>query len=86
MCFVGNVMIDSLLANRELAHPPAVTCRAGRDAALLDDLNGYGLVTLHRPSNVDHARRCSRCWRCCVKFPEALPLGLCPASADACQR
>ena len=58
MCFVGNVMIDSLLANRELAHPPAVTLQAaGVDPGILDDPQGYGVVTLHRPSNVDHAEK-----------------------------
>jgi len=52
--FVGNVMIDSLLANREFAHPPAQTLRqAGFDPALIGAAQGYGVVTLHRPSNVD---------------------------------
>jgi UDP-N-acetylglucosamine 2-epimerase (non-hydrolysing) len=45
--FVGNVMIDTLLAARD---------RASR-TTILEDLGlapgGYGLVTLHRPSNVD---------------------------------
>lgn len=54
MRFVGNVMIDSLLANREFARPAATTLQmAGFDPALLDDPVGYGVVTLHRPSNVD---------------------------------
>jgi UDP-N-acetylglucosamine 2-epimerase (non-hydrolysing) len=52
--FVGNVMIDSLLANREFAHQPAKTLsEAGANTTLLDDANGYAVVTLHRPSNVD---------------------------------
>lgn len=44
--FVGNVMIDSLLQNVKRAVPAAKT---------LGDFgrNGFGLVTLHRPSNVD---------------------------------
>ena len=43
--FVGNVMVDTLLANREraLALPPVEGRIPGE----------YGLVTLHRPSNVD---------------------------------
>jgi UDP-N-acetylglucosamine 2-epimerase (non-hydrolysing) len=54
--FVGNVMIDSLLANRALAVPPRETLRrAGVAPAVLDGPAGYGVVTLHRPSNVDHA-------------------------------
>ena len=52
--FVGNVMIDSLLANRSLAVPAAETLRrAGMDPAVLDGPRRYGVVTLHRPSNVD---------------------------------
>ncbi len=56
VCFAGNVMIDSLLSNREHARPAADTLRAhGADAALLAHPKGYGVVTLHRPSNVDQA-------------------------------
>jgi UDP-N-acetylglucosamine 2-epimerase (non-hydrolysing) len=44
---VGNVMVDTLLANVDRA----------RSRGILDDLGvtpgGYGLVTLHRPANVD---------------------------------
>ena len=51
---VGNVMIDTLLANVERA----------RARPVLDDLGvsagGYGLVTLHRPSNVDDPDRLGR--------------------------
>lgn len=55
VAFVGNVMIDSLLASRAYAHKAADTLRAGgADPALLADKNGYGVVTLHRPSNVDN--------------------------------
>lgn len=53
--FVGNVMIDSLLANRQLAQPPETTLAAvatnGVDAPRIAE--GYALLTLHRPSNVD---------------------------------
>jgi UDP-N-acetylglucosamine 2-epimerase (non-hydrolysing) len=52
--FVGNVMIDSLLANRELAPRPATTlAAAGIDAQRLNAAQGYAVLTLHRPSNVD---------------------------------
>ncbi|MEO8346698.1 MAG: UDP-N-acetylglucosamine 2-epimerase (non-hydrolyzing) [Betaproteobacteria bacterium] len=54
--FVGNVMIDSLLFHRGRATAPAATlAQEGIDAAYLGDTNGYGVVTLHRPSNVDSA-------------------------------
>jgi UDP-N-acetylglucosamine 2-epimerase (non-hydrolysing) len=50
--FVGNVMIDTLLYNLERA-VPATTTLAGAGASVGIDHRGYGLVTLHRPSNVD---------------------------------
>jgi UDP-N-acetylglucosamine 2-epimerase (non-hydrolysing) len=54
ICFAGNVMIDSLLAARERARGAAQTLQAlGADPAVLHDPAGYGVVTLHRPSNVD---------------------------------
>jgi UDP-N-acetylglucosamine 2-epimerase (non-hydrolysing) len=45
--FVGNVMIDSLQFYRPLAEKSTILEDLGIDAG------GYGLVTLHRPSNVD---------------------------------
>ncbi len=47
--YVGNVMIDSLLAARARADASAVLERLALTP------NAYGLVTLHRPSNVDDA-------------------------------
>lgn len=53
--FCGNVMIDSLLTNRRYARPPADSLAAASlDPALIGGESGYGLVTMHRPSNVDH--------------------------------
>ncbi|MEO8753286.1 MAG: UDP-N-acetylglucosamine 2-epimerase (non-hydrolyzing) [Casimicrobiaceae bacterium] len=54
--FAGNVMIDSLLRHRQRAVAPEVTvARAGGSWAPLGGIAGYGVVTLHRPSNVDSA-------------------------------
>ena len=54
VCFTGNVMIDSLLASREVARSAASTLAAfAQDQSLLTQAQGYGVVTLHRPSNVD---------------------------------
>ncbi|MFU2485973.1 non-hydrolyzing UDP-N-acetylglucosamine 2-epimerase [Thauera sp. WH-1] len=51
--FVGNVMIDSLRASLPKAVPADVLlAQAGLDARRIE--HGYGVVTLHRPSNVDH--------------------------------
>ena len=47
MHFAGNVMIDSLLSLRSRAVPPAKTLPRHFAAAR------FGVVTLHRPSNVD---------------------------------
>jgi len=46
--FVGNIMIDSLLANKEKAQ----TSNIFRNLNMLPN-ESYALVTLHRPSNVD---------------------------------
>lgn len=46
--FVGNVMIDSLLAHRDRAEQSDVLSRLGVES------RRYALLTLHRPSNVDH--------------------------------
>ena len=52
--FCGNVMIDSLLAHRKHARRATDTlCAHAIDPAVLDHPKGYGVVTLHRPSNVD---------------------------------
>ena len=52
--FVGNVMIDSLLHHRPRAVPPAETLARGAVTADILSADGaFGVVTLHRPSNVD---------------------------------
>jgi UDP-N-acetylglucosamine 2-epimerase (non-hydrolysing) len=45
--FVGNTMIDTLLANMNRLHPPAFWNELGLNSGQ------YFVVTLHRPSNVD---------------------------------
>jgi UDP-N-acetylglucosamine 2-epimerase (non-hydrolysing) len=54
--FVGNVMIDSLLASvpRAVA-PEEVLAREGLDPTLVGGEARFALVTVHRPSNVDTA-------------------------------
>ena len=52
--FVGNVMIDSLRHHQQHAVPPAETlAREGVQVDFLGGETGFGVVTLHRPSNVD---------------------------------
>lgn len=73
--FVGNVMIDSLLANREHALTPAETLRRnGRDDTVLRSPNGYGVVTLHRPANVDYAELLGPLLSVLREVSEKLPL------------
>lgn len=47
--FVGNTMIDTLLANLDRLRPPAFWAEAGLQPG------GYFVMTLHRPANVDDA-------------------------------
>lgn len=70
--FVGNVMIDTLLANRERAVPAAETLNRieGIDA----DVAGYGLVTLHRPSNVDDPIVLRRLVETLAELSQRLPM------------
>jgi len=52
--FVGNVMIDTLKKHVEKATPIAQTLAdLDNPSAVLDSKEGYALLTMHRPSNVD---------------------------------
>jgi UDP-N-acetylglucosamine 2-epimerase (non-hydrolysing) len=73
--FVGNVMIDSLLHNHEFACTPADTLVAnGADPHMIDGDTGYGVVTLHRPSNVDHPDTLASILGVLREIAEQLPL------------
>lgn len=75
VCFVGNVMIDSLLSNREFAHPPEKTLSAaGIDRALLAGPNAYAVITLHRPSNVDQPETLRHLLEILREVSQKLPL------------
>lgn len=55
--FTGNVMIDTLHHNLAKAVPGAqVLAGTGADSGLLDAVEGYAMLTLHRPANVDDVR------------------------------
>jgi len=52
--FVGNVMIDSLLRHQRRAIAPIDTLTAaGQAGSFAGGIGDFGVVTLHRPSNVD---------------------------------
>jgi UDP-N-acetylglucosamine 2-epimerase (non-hydrolysing) len=65
---VGNVMIDTLVANLELARERGMPARLGLQ-------NGaYGFVTLHRPSNVDDETTLGRLLYLLHDLSKQLPL------------
>lgn len=73
--FTGNVMIDSLLDCRDVARPAATTLRQhGLDPSLIEGLAGYGVVTLHRPSNVDDAQVLKPLLQVIAEVSQRLPL------------
>ena len=51
--FVGNVMIDTLVRNLPRAVPAAAIVAGAGRPGLADGADGYAVLTLHRPSNVD---------------------------------
>ena len=67
IAFVGNLMIDSLAAHREAA-------RALNTALRLELPEKYGLVTLHRPANVDRPEALAPIIRALEQIGGDLPL------------
>lgn len=65
---VGNVMIDTLLANLGRARERAVPARFGLTAG------SYGVVTLHRPSNVDDPQSLERLLGALARVAGQVPL------------
>ena len=75
--FVGNVMIDTLHACRDRAVPAAQTLGLAVDPALfLENRHGYGVVTLHRPSNVDERATLEPLLAVLRELSEQMPLVL----------
>jgi UDP-N-acetylglucosamine 2-epimerase (non-hydrolysing) len=73
--FVGNVMIDTLLSCRQRSVPAQTTLASAPDPGLfLDGSSGYGVVTLHRPANVDDPEVLSRLLRVLNQLSTELPL------------
>lgn len=72
--FAGNVMIDTLRHNLHRAVPAATLAeRAGR-AGFTSQRQGYALLTLHRPSNVDHADTLAALLETAVRISAQTPL------------
>lgn len=73
--FVGNVMIDTLRYNLDRAIEPAMLFSAAGEAIDQAAFNsGYGLVTLHRPSNVDNPDNLKTLLTRIKSISEQLPL------------
>ena len=73
--FVGNVMIDSLLRNKEFARAPADSVSASNaNPSLISGKAGYGVVTLHRPANVDDAEVLASLLNVLREISESIPL------------
>jgi UDP-N-acetylglucosamine 2-epimerase (non-hydrolysing) len=76
--FVGNVMIDSLKASLQHAIAPAVVFASnGVDTAPFAERRRFGVVTLHRPSNVDQADSLAEALTILGEISRELPL-VCP--------
>jgi len=77
--FVGNVMIDTLINNLDKATPAETTLiKLGKVPQSSTVNKNYGLVTLHRPSNVDSPGKLKRLLstlnRISVEIPLVFPI------------
>lgn len=71
----GNVMIDTLLSSRGDAIPAAETLEQALGEAACKWIEvGYGLLTLHRPSNVDEPDSLRRLLETVTRLSERLPI------------
>jgi len=77
--FTGNVMIDTLMFNLDQAVPAVNTlekfCASQQNPKKIPDIsNGYGLVTMHRPSNVDDPAVLEKLLNVLAQVGKKLPL------------
>jgi UDP-N-acetylglucosamine 2-epimerase (non-hydrolysing) len=84
--FVGNAMIDTLVVHLEKARSINAFLLAGISDE--DLTGGYGVATLHRPSNVDDPQKLSAMVDCLRKVAARLPIvfPLHPRTKDNLQR
>ena len=68
ICCVGNIMIDSLEMLRDRIQNEADCCEHSFASG------NYGVVTLHRPSNVDDPETLKRLSRTLIKLSDQLPM------------
>jgi len=75
--FVGNVMIDTLLKNVKKASASTILSRTGlleKNSAGAEGVRPYGVLTLHRPSNVDNKESLSALISTLTEAAKAFPL------------
>jgi UDP-N-acetylglucosamine 2-epimerase (non-hydrolysing) len=72
--FAGNVMIDTLLSNLQLAVPVTETLIEFQKADNAIQEGHYALLTMHRPSNVDHAGVLTNLLKSIVTISQKLPV------------
>jgi UDP-N-acetylglucosamine 2-epimerase (non-hydrolysing) len=74
--FVGNVMIDTLYDGLDRAIPAAETLASLTISAAVREraLQGFGFVTLHRPSNVDDPEKLAKLLDALAAVSARLPL------------
>ena len=68
--FVGNVMIDALLNNVEKAVPAATTLNRYN----VENISDYGVLTLHRPANVDNPNVLKGLLDTLIEISQQLPI------------
>ena len=68
ICLVGNVMIDTLLRQVEVARQQPILSELGVEP------QSYAVVTLHRPSNVDSAEVLGSLLDVLIEVSESLPI------------
>ena len=75
VCFVGNVMIDSLVYSRPHARKVLETLQlSGANQSLFGIGKAYGVVTMHRPSNVDQPETLRGLLETLAEVSQKLPL------------
>ncbi|MBN1124847.1 MAG: UDP-N-acetylglucosamine 2-epimerase (non-hydrolyzing) [Sedimentisphaerales bacterium] len=65
---VGNLMVDTLLTNRQKAATSDILVRLGVEE------RSYGVVTLHRPANVDNREQFGEILRAFAEIQKEIPL------------
>ena len=76
--FVGNTMIDTLLKHREKANQSNILFKLGlktlNPQPSTSDLTPYGVLTLHRPSNVDDKETFQSILKALIEVSKSIPI------------